>query len=232
MTVRVPVRLSGRRDRLSVWLLLGEQRQAFNRGVGLCLEAVESGIRVPSKFDLHKQLTADRASGRMPDEVPVALQRPGIETGRDAVVKWDKARGRLERGVVFWAVRLAAAELDAAGEHRSAVVVRGAGLRRRKRTGPEGNQPNRTSGYRDPHKQTANTRYKPPVLPVAMPAPPLDQEHCGICRCSKVGSSGCWFLLHAIVVADIGLRWSLTRQGRRREQIRIPGRAAPEVRLR
>ena len=126
VTVRVPVRLSGRRDRLSVWLLLGEQRQAFNRGVGLCLEAVESGTRVPSKFDLHKQLTADRASGRMPDEVPVALQRPGIEAGRDAVVKWDKARGRLVRGVVFWAVRLAAAELDAAGEHRSAAVVRGA----------------------------------------------------------------------------------------------------------
>ncbi|WP_428120116.1 RNA-guided endonuclease InsQ/TnpB family protein [Candidatus Poriferisodalis sp.] len=126
VTVRVPVRLSGRRDRLSIWLLLGEQRQAFNRGVGLCLEAVESGNRVPSKFDLHKLLTADRASGRMPGEVPVALQRPGIEAGRDAVLKWDKARGRLERSVVFWAVRLAAAELDAAGEHRSASAVRGA----------------------------------------------------------------------------------------------------------
>ena len=60
-----------------------------------------------------------------------------------------------------------------------------------------------------------------PVLPVAMPAPPLDQEHCDICRCSKAGSSGCWFLLHAIVVADVGLRGSRARQGRRREQIRI-----------
>ena len=113
VAVRVPVRLGSRRERCAVWRLAGEQRQAFNRGVGLCLESAGDGARLPSKFDLHKHLTADRSSGRMPSEVPVKTQRPGVEAGREAVVKWSKARWRMDRNVAYWAVRLAAAELRA-----------------------------------------------------------------------------------------------------------------------
>ena len=121
--VAVPVRLGSRRDRLGVWRLAGEQRQAFNRGVGLCLEAFDADVRLPSKFDLHKQLTVDRGSGRMPCDVPAHVQRPGVEAGCDAVVKWSKARRRLERNVAYWAVRLAAAELRADGNEEWADVA-------------------------------------------------------------------------------------------------------------
>ena len=117
------MRLSRRVDRLHVWSRLGEQRQAFNRGVGLCLGAAEADKRLPSTFDLHKQLTADRASGRMPTDVPVHLQRPGLEAGRDAVAKWDKARYSHEQSVVYWAARLAAAELTSAADTASAKAV-------------------------------------------------------------------------------------------------------------
>ena len=123
VVVRVPVRLGSRRVRRVVWQLASEQRQAFNRGVGLCLEAFEGGVRLPSKFDLHKRLTADRGCGRMPSDVPVALQRPGTEAGREAVAKWSKAREGLGRSVVYWAVRLAAAELRGEGKDEWAKTV-------------------------------------------------------------------------------------------------------------
>ena len=123
VAVRLPVRLGSRRDRRAVWHLAGEQRQAFNRGVGLCLEAVEAGVGLPSKFDLHKHLTADRSSGRMPSDVPVKVQRPGAEAGREAVVNWRKARQRLDRNAAYWSVRLAAAELRADGEDEQADIL-------------------------------------------------------------------------------------------------------------
>ena len=123
VAVRVTVQLGSRRDRRAVWVLAGEQRQAFNRGVGLCLEAVEGGVRLPSKFDLHKHLTADRSSGRMPSDVPVKVQRPGAEAGREAVVNWRKARQRLDRNAAYWSVRLAAAELRADGEDEQADIL-------------------------------------------------------------------------------------------------------------
>lgn len=112
-----------RRDRLAVWALVGEQRQAFNRGVGLCLAAVEDGRSLPSRFDLQKQLTADRASGRMPVEVPLRVQRAGLLAGRDAVSKWVRACWHDDRQVVYWAVRLAAAELIAEGRHEWAEAL-------------------------------------------------------------------------------------------------------------
>ena len=89
VAVRVPVRLGSRRERCAVWRLAGEQRQAFNRGVGLCLESAGDGARLPSKFDLHKHLTADRSSGRMPSEVPVKTTLCGSQS----FVHSPKSRG-------------------------------------------------------------------------------------------------------------------------------------------
>ena len=111
-------------QRLAVWQLAAEQRQAFNRGVELCLKAVEANERVPSKYDLHKQITADRKAGVLPSDVSVQLQRGGIEGGRQAVLAWSKARWKMDSSVVYWAVRRAAAEAELGGDADRAKILR------------------------------------------------------------------------------------------------------------
>ncbi len=83
-----------------------EQSQAFNLGVELALASVENGAGVPSRFDCFKGLTARRASGEMPTDVNVILQRGGVSAGVDAVSKWDRAVRRHAAAVDYWARRV------------------------------------------------------------------------------------------------------------------------------
>ena len=80
-----------------LWGVRAEQSQAFNLGVELGLAGVEDGGRVPSCFEAFKELTVRRATGAMPSEVPVVLQRGGLGAGFDAVAKWYKAAVRNDR---------------------------------------------------------------------------------------------------------------------------------------
>ena len=141
IAARVPLKLGTRRQRRAVWELASQQRQAFNHGVALCLEAISGGEQVPSKYDLHKVLTQHRRADeayrtdetgklvrpgknrRMPFDVPVALQRPGLEAGREAVLRWSESRRKMEGDVVYWSVRLAAAELLRDGHAKWAAAV-------------------------------------------------------------------------------------------------------------
>ena len=87
----VPLRLRNA-ERLAVCELISRQRQAFNFGVVVCLDAVEKSGRVPSRFDCWKLLTEARMGGAMPSDAPLRIQRPGVALGRDVVKKWHKAR--------------------------------------------------------------------------------------------------------------------------------------------
>ena len=97
----VLLRLRGA-ERRAVCGLISQQRQAFNFGVAVCLEAVKKSGRVPSKFDCWKLLTEARRNGAMPVGVPVGLQRPGVALGRDAVKKWNEARVSHDAKVAYW----------------------------------------------------------------------------------------------------------------------------------
>lgn len=107
----VPLRLGGA-ERRAVCGLISQQRQAFNFGVAVCLEAVKKSGKVPSKFDGWKLLTDARRSGAMPAGVPVGIQRPCVALGRDAVKKWNEARVSHDNRVAYWTARLALARSD------------------------------------------------------------------------------------------------------------------------
>ena len=53
-----------------------------------------------------------------------------------------------------------------------------------------------------------------------MQAPPLDPEHCEVCRSSKPSSSGCWYQLPTINVDDIMGVKPKSRKARRRKRVR------------
>ena len=101
----VLLRLSGAERRV-VCGLVSQQRQAFNFGVGVCLEAVENTGRVPSKFECWKLLTAARGRGAMASGAPLRIQRPGVASGRESVKKWHKARISHDNKVAYWTARL------------------------------------------------------------------------------------------------------------------------------
>ena len=68
-----------------------------------------------------------RASGSMPSEVPVVLQRGGLAAGLDAVAKWHRAAVRNERAVGYWQNRVdnaGASPFDDAGEYAAARLSR------------------------------------------------------------------------------------------------------------
>ena len=112
---------------MALWRLWCDQRQAYNHAVRVCLDAAQAGGKIPTKYDLHKLLTAARKQKVLPRAANLRLQRAGAEAGRLAVTQWADARWGHDRKVVYWQTRLTAAEAEADGETERAELLRRAG---------------------------------------------------------------------------------------------------------
>ena len=116
-----------REQRLALWQHWCSQRQAYNHAVRVCVDAAQAGSKIPSKYDLHKLLTAARRGGVLPPDGGLCLQRAGAEAGRLAVKQWADARWKLDSKAVYWQIRLTAAETEADGDTKRADLLRAAG---------------------------------------------------------------------------------------------------------
>ena len=97
---------TNRGERRRLCDLISQQRQAYNFGMGLCLEAVENGKELPSKYDAWLLLTQSRQTNRMPAHVSLRNQRAGVWQGRDSAQKWYSTRSQYLNDVEYWTARL------------------------------------------------------------------------------------------------------------------------------
>ena len=95
-----------RSDRMKIWRMVNDQRQAYNFGVEVNLRSALRHGKVLSAYDTYAELARARQAGMIPADVPSILQRAGADAGRRSVKAWFETAKEYRRSAGYWADRL------------------------------------------------------------------------------------------------------------------------------